>query len=419
MISLDKDAYMLAYLDTLIGFAVVMLGASLLITILTQMASALFSHRGANLRWGLETMFQNMPNCPLLKANARQVAEDVLTHHLISDSIFSGAQWLTNRMKLATAVSPDELAAILQDLAARAGYLAIVPPGPPQPGVPAPTLAAEIIALLAVPNPSADRQIQLLTGEPNLAAVTAEVAPLLKDAVNSMRDAVGQLEAWFAATMNRVSTRFTTYARIWTIAFAVLFAAVTGMNSVTLISSLYSHGDFRQQMAGAAPQMLDLTGKVMPAGAKTPEEAVQSAMTEVYTGAAARALTDATATADAKPEGIQTEDAGKAWITAHVADAARQSAALAAFGKEIDAGSKALLEQRAKDGAEVRSILTNASFDVLAVSWKKGAPIWPEIPGVLATAALLSLGAPFWFNLLKSLTNLRPLLASKQDAGAK
>jgi hypothetical protein len=343
----------------------------------------------------------------------------VLTHHLISDSIFSGAKWLTNRMKLATAVSPDELAAILQDLAARAGYLAIVPPGPPQPGVPAPTLAAEIIALLAVPNPSADRQIQLLTGEPNLAAVTAEVAPLLKDAVNSMRDAVGQLEAWFAATMDRVSTRFTTYARIWTIAFAVLFAAVTGMNSVTLISSLYSHGDFRQQMAGAAPQMIDLTGKVMPAGAKTPEEAVQGAMTEVYTGAAARALTDATATADAKPEGIQTEDAGKAWITAHVADAAAQSAALAAFGKEIDAGSKALLEQRAKDGAEVRSILTNASFDVLAVSWKKGAPIWPEIPGVLATAALLSLGAPFWFNLLKSLTNLRPLLASKQDAGAK
>src|ERR1035441_212768 len=122
---------MLAYLDTLIGFAVVMLGASLLITILTQMASALFSHRGANLRWGLETMFQNMPNCPLLKANARQVAEDVLTHHLISDSIFSGAKWLTNRMKLATAVSPDELAAILQDLAARAGYLAIVPPAPP------------------------------------------------------------------------------------------------------------------------------------------------------------------------------------------------------------------------------------------------------------------------------------------------
>jgi hypothetical protein len=53
------------------------------------------------------------------------------------------------------------------------------------------------------------------------------------------------------------------------------------------------------------------------------------------------------------------------------------------------------------------------------VRWKKGTPVGPEIPGVLATAALLSLGAPFWFNLLKSLTNLRPLVATKQDPGAK
>jgi hypothetical protein len=37
---------------------------------------------------------------------------------------------------------------------------------------------------------------------------------------------------------------------------------------------------------------------------------------------------------------------------------------------------------------------------------------------VLATAILLSLGAPFWFNMLKQLTNLRPILANKQDAPA-
>ena len=35
--------------------------------------------------------------------------------------------------------------------------------------------------------------------------------------------------------------------------------------------------------------------------------------------------------------------------------------------------------------------------------------------GLLASAALLSLGAPFWFNILKSLTNLRPLLAQEVD----
>ena len=32
--------------------------------------------------------------------------------------------------------------------------------------------------------------------------------------------------------------------------------------------------------------------------------------------------------------------------------------------------------------------------------------------GVLMTAGLLTLGAPFWFNLLKNLTSLRPALAA-------
>jgi hypothetical protein len=41
---------------------------------------------------------------------------------------------------------------------------------------------------------------------------------------------------------------------------------------------------------------------------------------------------------------------------------------------------------------------------------------WSGLIGVLATAGLLSLGAPFWFNALKTLTNLRPAIAAKQDA---
>jgi hypothetical protein len=62
---------MLAYLDTLIGFAVIMLGANLL--------------------WGLETMFKNLPGCPLVNdaKTAAKVTRSVLIRRLISDSIFS------------------------------------------------------------------------------------------------------------------------------------------------------------------------------------------------------------------------------------------------------------------------------------------------------------------------------------------
>lgn len=40
---------------------------------------------------------------------------------------------------------------------------------------------------------------------------------------------------------------------------------------------------------------------------------------------------------------------------------------------------------------------------------------WPKIPGVLLSAMLLSLGAPFWYNVLKDLVRLRPILASKEE----
>jgi hypothetical protein len=57
-----------------------------------------------------------------------------------------------------------------------------------------------------------------------------------------------------------------------------------------------------------------------------------------------------------------------------------------------------------------------------------GYELWPEdwkwegfpakVPGILLTTILLSLGAPFWFNALKNLVNLRPLLAGKDDAAS-
>jgi hypothetical protein len=35
--------------------------------------------------------------------------------------------------------------------------------------------------------------------------------------------------------------------------------------------------------------------------------------------------------------------------------------------------------------------------------------------GILVAAALLSLGAPFWYNALKNLSNLRTVVANRQE----
>ena len=161
---------MLPYLDTLIGFAVVMLMISLLITILTQMVSALVNHRGSNLRWGLKTLFQNVDPTLYteLAANANGLANEVLRHCLISDSWFSGnrvatwfAAWvpglkkLFDRFQLASAIRPRELADILRQIAANPpGALAALPAAVQA------ALSADITTLLAAGNLSAVRDLR-------------------------------------------------------------------------------------------------------------------------------------------------------------------------------------------------------------------------------------------------------------------
>ena len=108
---------MLAYLDTLIGFAVVMLGASLIIMLLTQGISAAGSFRGSSLRWGLQELFKHLDarNLPTIAAQANALAQHILTHNLASDSIFKSLPWIgklvpdawVQRFQLATAIRPD------------------------------------------------------------------------------------------------------------------------------------------------------------------------------------------------------------------------------------------------------------------------------------------------------------------------
>jgi hypothetical protein len=111
-----ERAMTLENLDTLIAFAVVMLGVSLLIMILTQMISALLGYRGTNLRWGLQTLLTAVS--PSLAPNARGIAEKILTDLAFSDSVLSKfGNKGTLRWRLASAVGVDSLARSLAKVA--------------------------------------------------------------------------------------------------------------------------------------------------------------------------------------------------------------------------------------------------------------------------------------------------------------
>jgi hypothetical protein len=208
---------MLQYLDTMIAFTVILLGVSLLITILTQMVSALLSYRGTNLLWGVETLLSTIE--PNLGAKAEQLATSVLTQPIISDSIFSKFQGdsllgkLTRRWRLASAVSPEALAHGLRKIAdnIRTGD---------------PATATSIDNLLGTVDPETARKAQMVhTAFNNLAPNYAiQVDKIIQQLGTSAQESIGNLEAWFNIAMNRASQRFAQQMRIWTIVFAILLA---------------------------------------------------------------------------------------------------------------------------------------------------------------------------------------------------
>jgi hypothetical protein len=79
----------LQHLDTVIAFAVVMLGASLIITAGTQIVVSLLGLRGSNLRRSLTDLFEIACVDRDAKRYAKEIARQVLCHPLISDSVFS------------------------------------------------------------------------------------------------------------------------------------------------------------------------------------------------------------------------------------------------------------------------------------------------------------------------------------------
>ena len=377
---------MLAYLDTLIGFAVLMLGISLLITILNQIVSALLAHRGSNLRWGLEVLFKQLDpspaGLPLLAAQARNVAETILTHPLVSDSIFS-TKWirpvlkrprllaLVKRWQLATGIRPNELSAVLTQI------ITVRPIGLSKNLHAA--LRRELGLVLKAPSAAAIRDATLST------TVAAGVAPLsLADkVVGNSPSSTGNLEEVFGKVMDRIRQRFTMWMRIWTIAFAFAIAGFGCVDSIAIIQAIYKNSALRAQLVSAAPQTTASALRLMPG------------VTQLFTGALSQAAQGKT---DVIPGNINSESDAVSWINTNIPAASRP-----AVKQAFDANVQTELKNRG-GGCQPNSwdLIGQWSSEVQREDLGKSAQPSPQPIGVLITALLLSLGAPFWFNTLSS-----------------
>jgi hypothetical protein len=342
---------MLERLDTLIAFATVLLGVSLLVTILNQMIASLLGHRATYLKDGIVDLLTTLD--PKLVPYLKTIVNDVLTHKLASDSIFAHQSWAPQRWKLASTIRPEELPKLLTLVSQGKLY------------------EQSITDILNQVNPTLAREAELMTKlAPSAAATTDQ---LIRELSNSTTKAIGRLEAGFNSTMDRVRQRFTLQMRIWTIVFSMLFAFVYHMDAKKIYAQLSADPVLRASLSNVSNDLM-----------KTYSEVTATPSTGAGPGEQRPAAGNAPAGTNPTPE---------------------------ARSKELDERAKKLSEAY----RDVRGKLSDFNLALFEVPqpwyrWESS-----EIFGILVMAGFLSLGAPFWYNTLKNLVNLRSQVAQKQQ----
>ena len=361
---------MLQSIDVLIGLTVVLLALSMGVTVITQAITTVLNSRGRHLRRGLTDLLQQLDPA-LTETLSKAIATEVLTHPLVSGSsapfsaangggrlegIVAQVRRVAGGPRLGNVVHREEFTKLLMAIGGGEG----------QPQVESTARAALMTALRnnGVENPEATLKtvrtmaLQLERASPELSHTARQNIAILHAAES---DFVAKINNWFDQTMDRTSQRFTASTRAITFAGAFLVAFGLQVDTPAVVNKLAADDRLREAF-------------VQEAQALHKDQQRQAA---------------------AKPaSGTGTATPGQNPPAAPPAPTAPE---------EIARKYKVFLA--------TNGIITLPS----AGNWTAGFAE-ANVLGMLLTALLLSLGAPFWYNALAKLLQLRSVLAAKDDA---
>ena len=350
-------------LEVAIGMAFFYLLLSLICTAVQEMVSQVFSLRSNMLQKGLIRLLTDAT-----------VRNKVLDHPLIS-SLSNGGK--ISRMSY---IPPQSFALAVLDVVAP----------PVAQAHTAQTLRDQIAAL---PVASDMRQALL---------------PLVDSAGDDLGKARANVEAWFNSVMDRVSGTYKRWAQLISLIIALVLAIALNADSLMIIDSLARNDSLRQSLTAAA------------------EKYVKEHTATSVPSSASAAVVPAPPTLDAggKKDG-QAAAAGK---TGAPGTKETQAGAKKADATKTDPASPDTKPQMASASIDLNKLkddLTMLNDLGLPLGWKPAPPtqrvdgevICPpsydwrywlsKVAGLALTTVAVSLGAPFWFDQLNKLMNLR------------
>ncbi len=372
----------LEHFDTILAFAAVMAGLSLVITALTQAISGLLGLRGLNLKWGLIKLFATL--APQLdEIMAQTLARHILLHPLLSDSTFAARKIGWTWWRYASHIRPEELTGLLSRWRTALAM----------PQTTAQEKAARTKVLDSLNVPGSFREL-----------ATTELAKL-----QGIEDGLAE---WFESSMSRVSQRFSANMRLITILGAGIVSLVLLVDSIELWQQLARSPELRLRVIATSDALLKKADEMQAGSTNLPAA--------VYRVAAGQLLALHTNEL-AKFSGIAAITdlrSGTNWLIAQC-----QANGVTNSARWLEEYQALVPQAALRQSADHLHSLVESHLALGVIHSRLPGESWSRAVGrhwggVMVSIAMLSLGAPFWFNLLRSLSNLRPVLANK-DAEAQ
>jgi hypothetical protein len=289
---------------------------------------------------------------PDLAEDAKIIADRMIKHPLISDAATGlGARW-----KLASAIKKEELLPVLDAV--------------------------------------------LKETKINDRGITGIAAPQLE-----------ALNAWFDSFMARVSQWFTMNTRWIALVFATVLAVALHLDSVQLLRQINNSSETRARLSALAGTLLDQT----PDATRGIEAAYQDVLKDLIASnqGSFNETPGSTAAVSSRPLAYE-------WIAKNAKNEAERATLVTKFDAALGDKLSNNLDKSIDRAKTLENDLSSAGITLRPPpghSYRAdfNTSDWDHLGGIAASVLFLSLGAPFWFNLLKNMTSLRSTVAQRES----
>ncbi len=371
---------MLEHIDALIAFAGIIFLASLLVTVLTQIAIVTFNLRGRNLFWGITRLLQQIEPS-LDEKGAEEISKKILTHPLISrytkrlPPVIRKEEFSELLIKIVESEDIEKFNKNIQD-----SLKQLIKIDPKE-------LAKQL------------KDLKVTVATNKLKEAQKEIFEHIKKA----RSKIVELESWFDSMTDRISERFSLRSKIITVIGAVIVTIVLQLDSIQVMKQVYTDSELRSKLIASTNLIMERGTYIL--GQRNVFDLSMDSLRSTIPGLPEPSIP------------FYNRVSAEKWLEQNLPETQDLDSLLESYRNIQKDITRKRLYYLGDQIVELNDDLANTRLEILGqnYTWELSQWEFPKFIGMLISIALLSLGAPFWFNILKNLTNLRTRLMQNEE----